>query len=78
MLNLPAASYGQATQEAARLGALAAAWDTAGRPGTDRLRIAAYPAGAAPPDTGARIHRAPHTTFAVSSPVGHCRMRTTP
>ena len=51
MLSLAATSYGQAAQQAARLGALATAWNTAGRPGTDHLRIAAYPAGAASPDT---------------------------
>lgn len=66
MLNLAAIGYGQAGQEAARLGALAAAWDAAGRPGVDCLRITAFPPGAAPPEATGRIHKARHTTFVVS------------
>jgi protein-L-isoaspartate(D-aspartate) O-methyltransferase len=66
ILSLAVACYGQASQDANRLGELAAAWDAAGRPGADRLRIAAYPAGLVPPDTEGSVHVAPHTAFVVS------------
>jgi hypothetical protein len=68
MLNLAVAGHGHAGQQVARLRALAAAWDAAGRPGADRLHIAAYPAGLTPPDTIGRIHRTPNTTFVISPP----------
>jgi protein-L-isoaspartate(D-aspartate) O-methyltransferase len=71
-LELAVRGYGQAGQQAARLAGLAAAWDEAGRPGIDRLRIEAYPSGSSPPAgtdphpaTGTMLHRATHTTFAV-------------
>jgi len=66
MLELAVRGYGQAEQETARLGELVTAWDAAGRPGTDRLRIDAYPAGSSPPPAEGSLHRARHTTFVVS------------
>jgi hypothetical protein len=49
MLELAVRENGEAGQQAARLAELARAWDTAGRPGVDRLRIDAYPSGSSPP-----------------------------
>lgn len=59
------------------------AWDAAGRPGPDHLRIDAYPSGvphrdasgiphrdaggAVPPDAGGIVHVMPHATFVISS-----------
>jgi protein-L-isoaspartate(D-aspartate) O-methyltransferase len=83
MLRLTVRGYGEARQQTARLQELIMAWDAAGRPGTDHLRIDAYPSGirlagagrSAPPDavgiphagTGGIVHAAPHTTFVISS-----------
>ena len=65
-LELAVRGYGQAGPEAARLGELIASWDAAGRPGADRLRIDAYPAGVSRPAAGGSVHPARHTTFVVS------------
>ena len=65
-LSLAVVCYGQARQDADRLVELAVGWDAAGRPGADRLRIAAYPAGLVPPDNEGSVHVAPHTTFVAS------------
>jgi hypothetical protein len=75
MLRLTVRGYGEARQQTARLQELIMAWDAASRPGTDRLRIDAYPSGVVPPDTGAIVlpdagsivHAAPHNTFVISS-----------
>jgi len=66
-LDLAVRTCGSADEEARRLGELVKAWDAAIRPGADRLRIDAYPAGAAVPDNEGSVHRARHTTFVVSS-----------
>jgi protein-L-isoaspartate(D-aspartate) O-methyltransferase len=63
-LELAVREYGAAGQQAARLAALATAWDAAGRPGIDQLRIDAYPSGVSPP-VGTDLVRAAHTAFAV-------------
>lgn len=63
-LELAVREYGQAEPQAARLGELATAWVTAGRPGVDRLHIDAYPVGACVP-AGSGLVRAVHTAFAV-------------
>jgi protein-L-isoaspartate(D-aspartate) O-methyltransferase len=68
MLSLAVVGHGHAGQEVARLRGLATAWDAAGRPGVDLLRVAAYPVGLASPDTDGRIHQALHTTFVISPP----------
>lgn len=67
MVELALRAHGQAERETARFAELIAAWDAAGRPGTDRLRIDAYPAGASLPGTDGVVQIAPHTTFVVSS-----------
>ena len=66
-LDLAVRACGSADDEARRLGELVKAWDAASRPGADRLRIDAYPAGVAVPDNEGSVHRARHTTFVVSS-----------
>jgi protein-L-isoaspartate(D-aspartate) O-methyltransferase len=67
---LCALGYGPAGAElAAELAAQVGAWDAAGRPGTDGLRISACPkpgSPARPAGHGAVISR-PHTTFTVSA-----------
>jgi hypothetical protein len=75
MLRLTVRGYGEARQQQARLRELIVAWDAAGRPGPDRLRIDAYPAGVpnpdaggiTSPDAGAIVHVTPHATFVISS-----------
>jgi protein-L-isoaspartate(D-aspartate) O-methyltransferase len=67
-LDLAVRACGTADDEARRLAELIGAWDAANRPGADRLRIDAYPAGMAVPDAEGSVHRARHTTFVVSSP----------
>lgn len=52
MLQLTVRGYGDARQQQARLKELIVAWDAAGRPGPDQLRIDAYPSGVPYPDTG--------------------------
>ncbi len=50
------------------------AWDAAGRPGPDHVRIDAYPSGVpspdggaiTSPDGGAIVHVTPHATFLIS------------
>jgi protein-L-isoaspartate(D-aspartate) O-methyltransferase len=64
-LELAVRGYGEAGPQAARLAGLVAAWDTAGRPGIDRVNIDAYPSGSSPPAAHTTLHRATHTTFAV-------------
>jgi protein-L-isoaspartate(D-aspartate) O-methyltransferase len=64
-LELAVRRHGQAGQQAARLAKLATAWDAAGRPGIDRLRIDAYPSGIVAPPVGTDLVHAAHTTFAV-------------
>jgi protein-L-isoaspartate(D-aspartate) O-methyltransferase len=59
--------YGEARQQQARLKELIVAWDAAGRPGPDQLRIDAYPSGVVPPDAGDIVHVTPHATFVISS-----------
>ena len=63
-LELAVRGHGEAGQQAARLAELATAWDAAGRPGIERLRIEAYPSGIAAPPVGTDLVRAAHTTFA--------------
>ena len=65
MLELAVRAYGEAEQETVRLGQLVTAWDAAGRPGADRLRIDAYPSGSSVPDSEGSVHAARHTTFVV-------------
>jgi protein-L-isoaspartate(D-aspartate) O-methyltransferase len=65
-LELAVGVCGEAEQQAVRLGELVTAWDAAGRPGIDRLRIDAYPSGAALPDIEATVHPAQYATFVVS------------
>ena len=65
MLELAVRPYGEAGQESLRLGQLVTAWDAAGRPVTDRLRIDAYPSGSSVPDSGGSVHVARHTSFVV-------------
>ncbi|MGH3423069.1 MAG: hypothetical protein ACRDOD_26125, partial [Streptosporangiaceae bacterium] len=67
MLRLTVRGYGEARQQKARLQELIMAWDAASGPGTDQLRIDAYPSGVVPPDAGGIVHAAPHTTFVISS-----------
>jgi protein-L-isoaspartate(D-aspartate) O-methyltransferase len=83
MLRLTVRGYGEARQQTARLQELIMAWDAAGRPGTDQLRIDAYPSGIGqagvggsvspdtgsivPPGAGGIVHAARHTTFVISS-----------
>jgi protein-L-isoaspartate(D-aspartate) O-methyltransferase len=67
MLELRVCVYGSAEAEATRLSELVRAWDAEGRPGAERLRIDAYPAGVLPPDVVGIVHAAPHTTFVISS-----------
>jgi protein-L-isoaspartate(D-aspartate) O-methyltransferase len=64
-LDLAVRGYGEAGPQVARLSELVMAWDAAGRPGIDRLRIDAYPPGF-PPPAGAEPLRAAHATFVVS------------
>jgi protein-L-isoaspartate(D-aspartate) O-methyltransferase len=66
LLDLAVRGYGDAEQEKARLTELATTWDAAGRPGTSRLDIHAYPSAAPRPETEGMVHVAPHTTFTVS------------
>ena len=66
MLRLTVRGYGEAGQQTARLKELIVAWDAAGRPGTGRLRIDAYPSGVPRPDTGGIVHVTPHATFVIS------------
>jgi protein-L-isoaspartate(D-aspartate) O-methyltransferase len=82
MLQLTVRGYGEAQQQQARLKELIVAWDAAGRPGPDQLRIDAYPSGVPypdtggivppgasvmPPDAGDIVHVTPHATFVISS-----------
>jgi hypothetical protein len=73
MLQLTVRGYGEARRQQARLQELIVAWDAAGRPGPDHLRIDAYPSGVLPPDAGdagdAReiVHVTPHAIFVISS-----------
>jgi protein-L-isoaspartate(D-aspartate) O-methyltransferase len=83
MLQLTVRGYGEAPQQTARLRELILAWDAAGRPGSGRLRIDAYPSGVVPPDTGGVphpdsggvvspdtgriVHVTPHAAFVISS-----------
>ena len=81
MLQLTVRGYGEARQQQARLKELIVAWDAAGRPGPDHLRIDAYPSGVPYPDTGGVVprtpvhapdagdivHVTPHATFVISS-----------
>ena len=67
MLRLTVRGYGEARQQQTRLKELIMAWDAAGRPGTDRLRIDAYPSGVMPPDAGDIVHVTTHATFVISS-----------
>jgi hypothetical protein len=67
MLQLTVRGYGDARQQQARLQELIVAWDAAGRPGPDQLRIDAYPSGVMPPDVGDIVHVTPHATFVISS-----------
>jgi protein-L-isoaspartate(D-aspartate) O-methyltransferase len=67
MLQLTVRGYGEARQQQARLKELVEAWDAAGRPGPDQLRIDAYPSGVMPPDAGDIVHVTPHATFVISS-----------
>jgi protein-L-isoaspartate(D-aspartate) O-methyltransferase len=64
-LELAVREYGAAGPQAARLTELATAWDAAGRPGVDRLRIDAYPSGIVSPPAGTDLVCAAHTAFAV-------------
>jgi len=66
-LELAVRTCGSADDEATRLARLVKAWDAAKRPSADRLRIDAYPSGAAVPETGGSVHAARHMTFVVSS-----------
>lgn len=66
VLDLAVHSYGDAQQQAIRLGELVTAWDAASRPGADRLRIDAYPTGSVPTGIEGSVHAALHTTFVVS------------
>lgn len=70
MLRLTVRDYGEARQQQARLKELILAWDAAGRPGTDRLRIDAYPSGVMPPDAGDIVHVTTHAAFVISSSRG--------
>jgi hypothetical protein len=67
MLQLTVRGYGDARQQQARLKELIVAWDAAGRPGPDQLRIDAYPSGVTPPDAGDIVHVTPHAAFVISS-----------
>jgi protein-L-isoaspartate(D-aspartate) O-methyltransferase len=64
-LELAVRPYGEAAQEALRLSQLVTAWDAAGRPGADRLRIDAYPSGSSVPDSEGSVHAARHASFVV-------------
>ncbi len=66
-LRLALRGYGQADQECGRLRKLLAAWDTAGRPATARLRIDAYPEGSERPLAAGEVTAARHTTFIVTT-----------
>jgi protein-L-isoaspartate(D-aspartate) O-methyltransferase len=71
LLELGVRACGDARREAARLSELVLAWDAAGRPDAERLRIDAYPSGTALPDAAlsnpdGTLHAASHTTFVVS------------
>ena len=68
MPQLTVRGYGEARQPQARLRALIVAWDAAGRPGPDQLRIDAYPSGVPYPGSGGVVHVTPHATFVVASP----------
>jgi protein-L-isoaspartate(D-aspartate) O-methyltransferase len=71
-LELGVRACGDAGPQVARLTELVLAWDAAGRPEAERLRIDAYPAGAGIPGSqGSQgslgsVHAAAHTTFVVS------------
>lgn len=71
-IDLAVRSYGDAGQEAARLAELVGDWNAAGRPGSDRIRIDAYPAGISVPGyppmpgTASGVFSALHATFVVS------------
>ena len=75
MLRLTIRGYGEAQQQQTRLRELIVAWDAAGRPGPDDLRIDAYPSGIpspdagriTSPDAGGIVHVTPHATFVISS-----------
>ena len=66
-LQLTVRGYGEARRQQARLKELIVAWDAAGRPGPDQLRIDAYPSGVPYPDSGGVVHVTPHATFVISS-----------
>jgi protein-L-isoaspartate(D-aspartate) O-methyltransferase len=65
-LQLTVRGYGEARQQQARLKELIVAWDAAGRPGLDHLRIDAYPTGVTPPDTRDVVHVTTQATFVIS------------
>jgi protein-L-isoaspartate(D-aspartate) O-methyltransferase len=67
MLQLTVRGYGEAERQQARLRELVMAWDVAGRPGPDDLRIDAYPSGVPYPGSGDVVHVTPHATLVVSS-----------
>jgi protein-L-isoaspartate(D-aspartate) O-methyltransferase len=63
VLELAVRGHGEAEPQVARLAELVRAWDAAGRPGVDRLRIDAYPSASSPPaDTD------PHPAAATPEP----------
>lgn len=66
-LDLAVRGYGEAQPEIDKLRDSMTAWDTAGRPGADRLRILAYPSDGLPPEVEGGVHFALNTTFVVSS-----------
>ncbi len=73
-LQLTVRSYGEGRRQQVRLRELIVAWDAAGRPGPDHLRIDASPSGVpspdggaiTSPDGGAIVHVTPHATFLTS------------
>jgi protein-L-isoaspartate(D-aspartate) O-methyltransferase len=67
VLDLAVVTCGSADREAMTLIELVAAWDAAGRPGADLLRIDAYPDGASPPETEGVVVPARHATFVVTA-----------
>jgi protein-L-isoaspartate(D-aspartate) O-methyltransferase len=67
MLQLTVRGYGGAQRQQARLKELVVAWDAAGRPGPDHLRIDAYPSGVPYPGSGDVVHVMPYATFVISS-----------
>ena len=66
MLDLAIRSYGDAGQQAIRLGELVTAWDDAGLPRTAGFASTPTPPGP-PPDTEGSVHTAQHMTFVVTT-----------